>query len=368
MSESSLKAGIYQLQNDRTNGAQILATNALNSLKNVIAEADPTNGNEYWAQIRLAGYRLSTSRPSMGSAITSAITQALDSVKKAWTEELGNDWQHQSHSLKFIAQERFEDVLQKRMHTSEQLGQQFEQYLGCNSTHLERPLRILTLSSSSSLRRCLLQVLGRINSLHVELRILESRPRCEGASFATQLLRSLLAEIQTRGLDEDKLNLKVIVAPDSHVCKLAEDVDIVLLGADRISSSGDVSNKMGSLAAALCAKELSPSVKIIVATESDKIATPGAMMEHAVENNEDEEVVSGWDDDTQKQYHSLKSEEHLVVENTYFEWVPARYVDTYVTERGVLNVEQIQAISVEKERLEDEIFDEEIVALASQQK
>lgn len=45
------------------------------------------------------------------------------------------------------------------------------------------------------------------------------------------------------GSHESKL--KVVVAPDSHVCILAEGVDLVLLGADRIVERGVVRTEQG---------------------------------------------------------------------------------------------------------------------------
>jgi translation initiation factor 2B subunit (eIF-2B alpha/beta/delta family) len=364
---SLLEAGIQQLQNDRTNGAQVLATNAVIALRNVIAGLELMEAPNLWVQMRQAAYRLSISRPSMGSAITSALTQALAAIQKDWAKNFGKDWSHDRpdsilhrQSLKDIAIKCLDDNLQKRSQTSQLLGNQFSQYLLQNFSINEQPLRILTLSSSSSLRGCLLQAFSQIDGLHMELCILESRPRCEGATFGLQFLHTLNTEMQTCGsIDGNTANLRVLIAPDSHVCKLAQGVDIVLLGADRISESGDVSNKMGSLAAVLCAKQLSPSVKVVVVTESDKIAKPGGMAEHAVEKNDEGEVVEGWDDGARRLYRDMKSED-VVVENTYFEWVPATYIDAHVTERGVLDVEQIRAISMGNEKLEKEMFAAEI--------
>jgi translation initiation factor 2B subunit (eIF-2B alpha/beta/delta family) len=382
--QSLLEAGIQQLQNDRTNGAQELATNAVKVLQKFVAQNEliiesPTP--PLWTQIRLAGYRLSLSRPSMGSAITSALTEALAAIGHDWMQYLelqGSDLSDLSdlpdlldssesrgrrQIFRMLADCRLTDLLERREKSSQLLGQRFAQYLLGTFETTGQPLRILTLSSSSSLRRCFLQAFMQIKDLNIELSILESRPRCEGATFGTQLLDSLASEMQKCGVSGTDLKLKIIIAPDSHVCRLAQDVDIVLLGADRISAGGDVSNKMGSLAAVLCAKQLSPNVEIIVASKSEKIAKPGIMADHVVENNDEGEVISGWDETTRELYQSLKSEP-LTVENTYFEWVPARYIDAYFTENGILDAAKIGAISSKRERLEREIFDEEIVALA----
>src|SRR6202012_1926363 len=104
----------------------------------------------------------------------------------------------------------------------------------------DRAINVVTLSSSSTLKRCLISALRAKSQLRLHLKILESRPRFEGASFALSLLKSTEDESIS-----DRLSIEV--APDCAVAMLARDADVVLLGADRISSAGDVSNKTGSL-------------------------------------------------------------------------------------------------------------------------
>lgn len=370
-----LDEGIEELQNNRTNGAQMLATNAVVMLQSIItaSEFESMEASEIWREIRIAAYRLSISRPSMGSAITSALTQVLRAIEDDCISNFGNNWLEASRqvavnhaNLKDVAMDCLDGFLEKRSHTAQQLCEEFSQYLIREFSHLDRPLRILTLSSWC-LKRSLLHAFVQIEGLQIELRILESRPRCEGASFGVQFIQTLASELETCSLIDGcchKPKLKVVVAPDSHVCKLAEGVDIVLLGSDRISERGDVSNKMGTLAAVLCAKQLSPSVKVVALSASDKIAKPGGMDEHVVESNDVEEVIEGWDEETRKLYLDMRSE-NLVVENVYFEWVPANFVEVHVTEKGILDGEQIQDISREKEKLEKGIFDDEVVARAA---
>lgn len=369
-----LDEGIQELQNDRTNGAQMLATNAVVMLQSIIAASkfESMKTSAIWREIRIAANQLSISRPSMGSAITSALTQALRAIEYECISNFGKNWLQASrkiavdHSnLKDVVINCLDEFLEKRSHTSQQLCEEFSQYLIREFSHLDRPLRILTLSSWC-LKRSLLHAFVQIEGLQIELRILESRPRCEGASFGVQFIQTLALELENRDPVDSSRNpkLKVVVAPDSHVCRLAEGVDIVLLGSDRISERGDVSNKMGSLAAVLCAKQISSGVKVVALSASDKIAKPGGMDEHVVENNDIEEVIEGWDEETRKLYPDMPSET-LVVENVYFEWVPARFVDVHVTEKGILDGEEIQDISREKKKLEKGIFDEEVMARAA---
>lgn len=55
-----------------------------------------------------------------------------------------------------------------------------------------------------------------------------------------------------------------------------------------------------------------------------------------------------------------------MVEDVYFEWVPARFVDVHVTEKGVLDGKLIQDISWEKERLENEFFEDDTLVRATE--
>jgi translation initiation factor 2B subunit (eIF-2B alpha/beta/delta family) len=218
-----------------------------------------------------------------------------------------------------------------------------------------------------------------MKDLCLKICVLESRPRCEGATFASQLISKIstkpLEEQQAghKHLGQDTLwdqnqsnqNIKLVVAPDSHVCNLARNIDIVLIGADRISASGDVSNKMGSYAAVLCTKHISPSAKVIVLSETDKIARSGSTEEHTPENNDPSEVISAWDDETQQHIKSLDRNQ-FAVENIYFEWVPASCIDIYLTEQGVLDRAKIREISAHKEQLEWEFFDEDVIKMADE--
>jgi methylthioribose-1-phosphate isomerase len=70
--------------------------------------------------------------------------------------------------------------------------------------------------------------------------------------------------------------LRMVIATDASVGILSKDVDLVIIGADRISEAGDMSNKTGSLAAVLASKEVTHGSAIVVCiSEADKIAPTG---------------------------------------------------------------------------------------------
>jgi translation initiation factor 2B subunit (eIF-2B alpha/beta/delta family) len=68
--------------------------------------------------------------------------------------------------------------------------------------------------------------------------------------------------------------LQLTVYTDASAALASKEVDFVLLGADRISDSGSVSNKTGSLPAVLSARHVCPVAKVLVLSELEKVAAP----------------------------------------------------------------------------------------------
>jgi translation initiation factor 2B subunit (eIF-2B alpha/beta/delta family) len=110
---------------------------------------------------------------------------------------------------------------------------------------------------------------------------------------------------------------------------------------------------MGSLAATICAKTLSPNVKVLVVAERDKIAGPGDMHEHAVEDNDRIEVTKAWGE---KFIKDARYPEEIIVRNAYFEWVPAKWIDGYISESGILDKQSVMVTSLWARKREEELF------------
>jgi translation initiation factor 2B subunit (eIF-2B alpha/beta/delta family) len=346
----SLEDGIRLLKNDRTNGARVLATNALKILQVVIEnlETGNTTIDDLWQRCRVVAYSLTLARPSMSAAITSAVVKALSSIQVVWER-------HEEQtitSFKESAKDILIQQIQERERSNEQVARAFLEYLQSHAVTNRGHARILTLSSSSTLATCLSRAVKALPDISFTISVLESRPNMEGASFAVDFLDN----IQSSG---DGDNITIEVATDSHVCKFARNIDFLLLGADRISGQGDVSNKMGSLAATIAVKSLSDADVVVIA-ESDKIARPSELEELGDEENDLEEVSSVWPAEIRSKLHSL-SKQKLQLRNIYFEWIPTKYIDVYVTEEGSMDTHAIENKSKEKGRLENTLFDNVIV-------
>ncbi|KAI1473617.1 nagb/rpia/CoA transferase-like protein [Daldinia eschscholtzii] len=333
-----LTSGLQQLRNDHESGARQLADLAISTLKNLIEETNSDAiDDKWWANIRMAAWHICKTRESMGAAITSATVKALDRVEKI----LAQDISPQEKIRKMTV--AIEDQLGQRKSMTDRIRNAFVDYLRRNvlqTTESKESLSILTLSSSSTISACLLEAAVHLG-VSVDLRILESRPLYEGVTLASKLLEA----------KQDSVNLTVTIYTDASAALAADGIDIIILGADRISSSGDVSNKIGSLPAVLCQRHVAPNAKTVILSETEKIAGPGMIEDHPAEENSPTELIRAWKGnvkgvDTVERFLSdsvdgTAQEDNIRVRNSYFEWVPARFIDAYITDEGVWSIKNI---------------------------
>jgi translation initiation factor 2B subunit (eIF-2B alpha/beta/delta family) len=361
--ESALEKAVQELRNDFQSGARQLADSSLAHLAHIteIGASVATTWGKFWAIMVHAAKQLGQARPSMSAAITSCLLRTLERVARRWNDETEKG-QRNTGDLVRIARGLLEEIRHERCQISARLDETFATWLRENFTpkppsgvpfisgpgipfnipsppKTPRTIRILTLSNSSTV---ILHALVALPNFDFHLTILESRPRCEGADMASQILSAAT----------DKQRLSVRIVPDSAVGTAARNIDIALLGADRISSTGDVSNKSGSIAAALCVKQLNSNAAVIVVSDIDKIATP-EVEQRTVETHPSRELSSAWAPDTR---NKLEEQEKLEVFGEWFEWVPSKYVDMYVTELGIFDIEDVEKVAREIQQLDEYIF------------
>ncbi|GKT91454.1 translation initiation factor eIF-2b subunit family protein [Colletotrichum tofieldiae] len=221
-----------------------------------------------------------------------------------------------------------------------------------------RPVRILTLSSSSTILECLQRAITGFDS-EFDIRILESRPLFEGVSMASRLVSHL------RESEQREKKVEVSIYTDAAAAIASKDVDLVLVGADIIGEDGSTSNKTGSLPAVLSAKHCSPHAKVLVLAENEKILPyepPG------FEENDIEEVVASWKhNDTVQEAASAvlniaqdaNPKENGIkasIRNVYFEWVPTSLIDGYMFEDGQKSAKDISDLAAQIRREADAFF------------
>jgi translation initiation factor 2B subunit (eIF-2B alpha/beta/delta family)/8-oxo-dGTP pyrophosphatase MutT (NUDIX family) len=361
----ALADGLDALARDHESGARQLAGAALQTLRDVVAQMDATDDGpameEWWAKVRFAAWHLwKNGRESMGAAILSALLAGLAMIEQRMR-------QRGQGSLREDALRELDARIAARHQSAKLVSEAFAAYLEKTfalklASH--QRISILTLSESSTIRQGLRRAAE--SGFVLDLRILESRPLYEGVSLAGALAEELLTASSPPGSPRHKVTLLT----DASAALASSNIDVLVLGADRIASSGAVSNKTGSLPAALSAKHVCPTAKIVVLGESDKIAPPGRPEDHVVEDNDPTQLSRAW----LAEYNSVRvrnvapaiqaardssmsgSIVEMEIRNVFFEWVPASLIDGYVMETGEWTIEQIAEHSAKLEAEEKRLF------------
>lgn len=359
-----LSDGLETLKNDHESGARQLAGVALQILRDVLSELDPeAPSDEKWAKVRFVAWHVwKNGRESMGAAIMSVLLSGLSEIEETVVSGHSGHWNEAAIQ---VLERRISDRKKGSASlVSEALGKYLEsnyanKLTSASTSH--EPLTILTMSESSTISQGIRDLVLK-SRFSLDLRVLESRPLYEGVSLAGSFVEDIneaLLEMTTQSNGENIPDVKISLYSDASAALASQRVDVVLIGADRIASTGAVSNKTGSLATILSARHVASSagkaVKVIVLAESEKIAPPGNPEEHVVEENDPEQITRAWT----ASYNSTRvrqggsvlaqaatkeaDREHVVVSvhNVFFEWCPHELVDVYMTEFGQWTVDDI---------------------------
>jgi len=352
------------LRNDHESGAQGLALKALNILlKAVRGEelARLSTSQDFWRELRWRAWHLAKNgRPSMGAAIESELFKALDLVAK----ELVSPGSKGIDGIPLtILKSNTESAISTRIsatkHSLEYLAQHCVEFVERSWTSVEAQglplaINIVTLSSSGTITRSLAKLVESVAKKGVDIKIavLESRPGFEGVAFVNSLLASF------KGDKTIISKLKMEIISDASVATALKDAHYLVFGGDKVIPNGDVSNKIGTLTAAVMSKILNPSCKVVALFATNKITGSGFDAGHLnIEYNDESEVTNAWPAAYLEQLKKRQAEGYQVeVKNAYFEWVPAEYIDQYISEEGPLSQEDIVRLGSESEELEHRIF------------
>ncbi|KAF2737051.1 nagb/rpia/CoA transferase-like protein [Polyplosphaeria fusca] len=348
--EVELIYAINALQTDYQSGARELANNAVEYLRVVILAAwpGPRSIDEWWTLSIEAAKKLIEARPAMSVAMKAALVHALEEIALGWhidsrMADFMNDTRPDKKGVKGTdladtVNMKLDQVLKERKEVTQKLAQGFATWMETShrtNRNPDHPIKILTLSNSSTIRASLFAFLTK-TSLPISLTILESRPRCEGVDLANQLLASLTPTQQS--------NISILVAPDAAIGTLMPGKDCVLLGADGIAGSGWTSNKTGSAAAAMLG--YLHGVPVWVLSESDKIVAAGEDGEARSSGGEShpaEELAGAWSSGGK----GVVLMRNVEVYGHWFEDVDPKYITGWYTELGEMGREQIREVSAE---------------------
>ncbi len=149
----------------------------------------------------------------------------------------------------------------------------------------------------------------------------ETRPRLQGARLTAWEL-----------YNED-IPHSVIVDNASGHYMYRDEIDMVIVGTDRIVANGDIANKIGTYEKAVLARENDiPFYVAAPVTTYDENIKDG--MKIPIEEREENEI---------RKINGLSiTPEGSPVKNPAFDVTPAKYIDGYITEKGVFSTAEVK--------------------------
>lgn len=149
----------------------------------------------------------------------------------------------------------------------------------------------------------------------------ETRPRLQGARLTAW-------ELHNEGIPHS-----VIVDNASGHYMFRGDIDLVIVGTDRVVSNGDIANKIGTYE------------KAVVAKENDipfYVAAPVTTYDGSTKKGRDIPIENRADDEVKKINSSLITPESSPARNPAFDVTPAEYITGFITEKGIFSPSEIE--------------------------
>ncbi len=148
----------------------------------------------------------------------------------------------------------------------------------------------------------------------------ETRPRLQGAKLTAW-------ELAQEGIEH------TIIADNAAGLLMAKgEVDLVIVGADRIASNGDVANKIGTYEKAVLAKE--HGIPFYV-------AAPVSTFDFSISSGEEIPIEERPEEEVSRVGKEVIAPANSRVRNPAFDVTPAKYIAGYITEIGVLKPDEL---------------------------
>ena len=157
----------------------------------------------------------------------------------------------------------------------------------------------------------------------------ETRPRCQGARLTAW-------ELQGEGVDH-----AVIADNAAGYFMQHKEVDLVIVGADRIAANGDVANKIGTYEKALCASANSIPFYVAAPTSTIDFDCPSGDLIPIEERDADEVLFAYGLDDRGELGRVRLTHDQAAVRNPAFDVTPAGLVTGYITEHGIHSADSL---------------------------
>ncbi|MFQ5910500.1 MAG: S-methyl-5-thioribose-1-phosphate isomerase, partial [Thermoplasmata archaeon] len=152
----------------------------------------------------------------------------------------------------------------------------------------------------------------------------ETRPRLQGAKLTAW-------ELGNEGID-------YVIIVDNAAGRLmqSEEIDLVIVGADRIATNGDVANKIGTYEKALIAKDNGVRFYVAAPTSTIDFSLPDGRSIPIEERSENEVLeIAG----------TRIAPKGAKARNPAFDVTPADLIEGIITERGIHKTYELRALS-----------------------
>jgi len=151
----------------------------------------------------------------------------------------------------------------------------------------------------------------------------ETRPRCQGARLTAW-------ELQGEGIEH------AIIADNAAGYFMRRgEIDLVIVGADRIAANGDVANKIGTYEKAVCAAENGIPFYVAAPLSTIDPDCPNGDAIPIEEREEDEVLYAFGLDDSGNLSRVRLAHRDAHARNPAFDITPARYITGFITPKGV---------------------------------
>lgn len=173
---------------------------------------------------------------------------------------------------------------------------------------------------------------ARDHGLNINVWVDETRPRNQGSSLTSFELLN------------ENINHKIIADNTGGLLMQKGEVDLCIVGTDRVSKNGDVANKIGTYLKALAAKDNKvPFYVALPSTTYDKKILKGTDI--PIEERSDDELkfMYGLDDSSQLKKINIypKNSKGL---NLAFDITPSKLITGFITEKGIFKPQELKKV------------------------
>lgn len=160
----------------------------------------------------------------------------------------------------------------------------------------------------------------------------ETRPRCQGAQLTSW-------ELLNEGVEH------AVIADNAagHLISRGE-VDMAIVGSDRIAANGDVANKIGTYEKALLCHEHGVPFYVAAPTSTiDAACASGASI--PIEERSEDEVLCCWGLSSRGKLERVRiAPKGARARNPAFDVTPARLITAIITERGIVKPADVASL------------------------